>query len=111
MGSSSFDTISMVDSSFSSFRIHVEPLQVVVKVDVASAQVATEQGSVGSEDGSDIDAALLAEGQRYASKPFVKLRNDGSFCFVLDVLPNISRGKGAIVLVSLHTSPRNQATM
>jgi hypothetical protein len=84
--SSALDTVSVVDSTLSSFCVDIEELQVIVKIDRASAQVATQEGSVGGEDGGDIDAPLLAEGESDTSEPLVELSNDGSLLLVKYVL-------------------------
>jgi hypothetical protein len=41
---------------------------------------------MGSEDGGDIDSALLAEGNGYACQPFVELDDDSAFLLVIDKL-------------------------
>jgi len=61
-------------------------LEVVVEIDRAGAEVATEERGVGSEDGGNIDAALLAERDCDTSQPLVELNNDGSLLLVVDVL-------------------------
>jgi hypothetical protein len=43
---------------------------------------------VRSEDGGDIDAALLAEWDCNTCQPLVKLDNNGSLLLVVDVLGN-----------------------
>lgn len=55
-----FDTVSMVDSSFTSFMVHIKVLEVVVEIYRSSAEISTEKGSVGREDSSDIDMSLSA---------------------------------------------------
>lgn len=58
---SAFYAVPVVDASLSSLCINIEILEIVVKVDVTSTEITTEKGSVGGEDGSNIDAALLAK--------------------------------------------------
>jgi DNA-binding beta-propeller fold protein YncE len=56
----SFDTVSMIDTSFTRFVIDVKVLQVVVEVNGAGTQVSTEKRRVRSEDRSHVDVALAA---------------------------------------------------
>lgn len=78
--------VAVVDATLSSFRIHIEKLQVVVEIDRTCAEVAAKKRSVCGEDGGDIDAALLAQGQRNTSKPLVELHNDGALLLVAYIL-------------------------
>lgn len=86
MGSSSLDAVPMVDTTLASLSINVEPLQVVVEVHRTGAEISAKESGMGSEDGRDIDMALLAEWQGDASKPFVEVRNDGLCLFVANKL-------------------------
>jgi hypothetical protein len=88
VGGTTFDAVSVVDATLSGFGVHVEILQVVVEIDGAGAEVATEKSSVSGEDGGHIDLALLAQGESDTSEPFVELCNDSPFFFVVDVLQN-----------------------
>jgi len=63
----------MVYTPFSSFMVYVEILKIVVKVDGASTQVATEQGSVGGKDRRDIDMTLATKGDGETCLPFVEV--------------------------------------
>jgi hypothetical protein len=74
----SLDAIAVVDSSFARFVINIEILQIVVKVDGASAEVSSEERGMGCEDGCDVDATFSAERESDTSKPFVEMSNDGS---------------------------------
>lgn len=67
----------MIDTSLSGFMVNVKVLQVVVKVDTAGAEVSTEKGSVGGENGSNIDVSLSAQRNCKTSLPFVEMGNDG----------------------------------
>jgi len=94
---SAFYAVPVVDASLSSLRINIEILEVVVKVDVSSTEITTEKGSVGGEDGSNIDAALLAEWQSYTSEPFVELSDNGAVLLVVDVLVVLANGRDATI--------------
>jgi hypothetical protein len=50
----------VVDTATTRLLIDVEALQIVVKINRSSAQIAAKQGGVRGEDGGDIDAALFA---------------------------------------------------
>ena len=86
MSGSAFYAVPVVYAPLASLGINVEVLQVVVKVDVARTQVATEQSSVGCEDGGNIDTTLLTQWQRDTSQPFVELSDNSPFLLVVDVL-------------------------
>jgi hypothetical protein len=76
----------VVDTPTTSLLIDVEALQIVVKINRSSAQIAAKQGGVRGEDGGDIDAALFAQRERNSGQPLVEMRNDGSFRVMADVL-------------------------
>ena len=52
--------IAVIDATLASLGIDIEVLQIVIKINGASAQIAAEQGGVGGEDGGDVDLPLLA---------------------------------------------------
>jgi len=68
----------VVDSALASLVVDVKVLEVVVEVDATRAEVTAEQGSVGGEDGGDINVTLAAEGNGKASLPLVEVGNNGS---------------------------------
>lgn len=86
MCSTTFYAVSVVNASLSSLGITIEPLQVVVKINGASTEVAAEKGSVGGEDGGDVDSSLLAKREGNTSEPLVELCNDSPLLFVVDIL-------------------------
>jgi hypothetical protein len=55
-----FDAVAVVDTPLPGFMIDVEILQIVVEVDGASTEVATEQSSVGSEYGGHVNMPFTA---------------------------------------------------
>jgi hypothetical protein len=71
----------VVDTPFTSLVIDIKVLEVVVEINTTSTQVSSEQGSMGSENGSDVDMPLSAEGNSETSLPFVEVSNDGSLGF------------------------------
>lgn len=70
----------MVDTPLSSLVIHVKVLQVVVEVYRSSTEISTQEGSMGGEDGSDVDMPLSAERDSQTGLPFVEMGNNGSVC-------------------------------
>jgi hypothetical protein len=105
------DAVPVVDAALSCLSVAVEVLQVVVEVYRACTQVATEQRSVGGEDGGYVDVALLAQGHSDTGKPLVELDNDGPLLLVIDILHGVS----VILLVltwSAHLAkePRNEVS-
>lgn len=71
----------MVDASFSSFVVYIKVLQVVVEIYTSSAQVSTQERSVGGEDGGNVDMSLSAERNSQTSLPFVEMGDNGSVGF------------------------------
>lgn len=78
--------IAVVDTTLAGFVVDVEILEVVVEVDGASAEIATEKGSMGGEDGGHVDVALPAEGNCDASLPFVEVSNDSAVVLTRHIL-------------------------
>lgn len=79
---STLDAVAVVDATLASLMIDIKVAQVVVKVDGSGAEVAAEEGGVGSEDGGDVDMTLAAEGNTYTGKPLMEVSNDGSLLLV-----------------------------
>ena len=82
MGSGPLDAVPVIDATLARFGIAIEPLEVVVEINRAGTEVATQQGSMSCEDGRDIDSALLAQWKRNTSEPFVKVGNNSFLLFV-----------------------------
>lgn len=76
MSSTTFDTVPVIDSSFSRLGIHVEMLQIVVEIHRASAEIPAQQSSVGSEDSGDIQAPFLDQRNCHTSLPFMEMSNN-----------------------------------
>jgi hypothetical protein len=60
VGSGTLDAVSVVYAALPGFVVDVEVLEVVVKVNGASAEVAAEESCMSSKDGGDIDVSLSA---------------------------------------------------
>ena len=60
MGRTAFYAITVIDAALAGFGIDIEVLQVIVKVNRASTEVATEESRMGGEDGRDVDLPFLA---------------------------------------------------
>lgn len=67
----------MIDSSLSGFLVYIKVLEVVVEVDASGAEVSSEQGGVGGEDGRDVDVSLSAERNGETGLPLVEMSDDG----------------------------------
>lgn len=76
VSSSTLDAVSVVDATLASFVVDIKIPEVVVKVDGSSTKVTSEQGSVGGEDGGDVDMTLAAEGDAHTCEPFVEVGNN-----------------------------------
>lgn len=59
------NAVSVIDTTSSSFRIHIEVLEVVIEIDGTGAEVSSEEGRVSRENRSNIDAALFAKREGY----------------------------------------------
>lgn len=86
VGGTAFNAVSVVDASLSGLGITVEVLEVVVEINRACAEVATEKSGVSGEDCGDVDPSLLAKGEGHTCKPLVELCNNGAFFLVENVL-------------------------
>lgn len=62
-----FDAVSVVYAALSSFCIHIEVLEIVVKVDRPSAKISSEQCSVCGKDGGYIYPSLLCQWESHPS--------------------------------------------
>jgi hypothetical protein len=82
----SLNAVAMVYTTLPGLGIHIKPLKIVVEVDRASTEIATQKSSVSSEDGRHIDSSLLGEGQSNASQPFVEVGYDSLLFLVADEL-------------------------
>lgn len=107
VGGGPLNAVAVVDAALPRFSVHVEILKVVVEINGAGAEVAAKQGGMGGEDGGDIDAALLAEGQADTSQPLVELNNDSALLLVGDILWRVR--KVSMKNLRNDTSPKNQA--
>lgn len=56
--------------------VHIEVLQVVIEINTSSTKVSTEQSSVSSEDGRNINMTLSAQRDSETRLPFVEVGND-----------------------------------
>ena len=70
------ENIPVIDAALPSFVIDIEVLQVVVEVDRAGAEVATEEGGMGREHGRHIDMTLPAERDGDAGLPLMEVGDD-----------------------------------
>lgn len=86
VSSTAFYAVAMVNASLSGLGVAVKVLQVVVEVDRAGAEITTEEGCVGGEDGGHVNSALLAQRKSNTGEPLVELSNDCALLFVVDVL-------------------------
>lgn len=78
----SFDAVSVIDTTFASFVIDIEVLEVVVEINRAGAEVSAEKSSVGREDGSYVKLTFPAEGDGESCLPFVEMSDDSTFRFM-----------------------------
>lgn len=81
MGGGSLNAVSVVDSTLSGFGVDIKVLQVVVEIDTSGAEVTSQKGCVGGEDGSDVNATLSTQWETDTSEPLVEMRNNGPRLF------------------------------
>jgi hypothetical protein len=72
-----FDAVPVVDPPLARFVVDVEEGEVVVEVDRTGAEVTTEEGRVGGEDGGNVDVALPAERNTETRLPLMEVGDDG----------------------------------
>jgi hypothetical protein len=108
-----FDTIAVVYATLASFMVDIKVLEVVVKIDAAGTEIATEEGSMGREHGRDVDVSFSAERDGDAGLPLVKMSDDGG----VELLRHILNDRRPIPVSGertgddgSRTSPRNHAT-
>ena len=89
-----FDAVSVVDAALACFVVDVEVLKVVVEVNAASTEVATEQSCVGGKDGGHVNMTFANKGYCEASLPFVEVGYDSGVELARDVLQG-NDGTGA----------------
>jgi hypothetical protein len=77
MGGRALNAVSVVNPALSGFVINIKVLKVVVKVDRTGAKVSSKQGSMGRENGRDIDMAFAAQRNGETSLPFMEVGDDG----------------------------------
>lgn len=90
MRSSPLNAVSVVNTTLSSLSVDIEVLEIVVEIDRSSTQVSSKKSGVGSKNGCDINASLLAEWKSYTSQPFVEVSNDRGSLFAGNVLEQVS---------------------
>jgi len=61
MCSCTFNAVTVVDTTFSSFRIHIKVLEIIVEIDRTSAKISSKESGMGSKDCGNIDSAFLAK--------------------------------------------------
>ena len=86
MGGATLDAVAVIDATFAGFVVDVKVLEIVVKIDAAGAEVATEESGMCGKDGGNIDVAFAAEGDRKTCLPFVEVGDDGGVQLARDVL-------------------------
>lgn len=102
----------MVNPTLAGFVVDVEILEVVVEIYGSGAEVASEEGCVCSEDGTDVDVPFSAQRDRQTGLPFVEMCDDGGGEVGGDVLSIINLLMEIIREIDTEThfsqEPRNQ---
>lgn len=80
------DAVTVVNPALARFVVNVKVLEVVVEIDAASAEVASQERCVRGEDGGDVDVSFSAEWDGEAGLPFVEVGDDGFVDIARDVL-------------------------
>ena len=92
MGRRPLDAVSVVNAAFPRLVVDIEVLKIVVEVDAARAEVATQECRVCGEYGGDVNVAFPAKRYGHADLPFVEMGNYGLGKLSGDVL-YVSRGQ------------------
>ena len=90
MGCSTFDAISVINPSLSSFSINIEILEIIVKIDGASAEISPEDSCMRREYRCQIHMPSLSQGKSNPSKPFVKVGDSCMLCVPRNKLHEVS---------------------
>lgn len=96
VSSRTFNTVSVIDTTFPSFVIDVEVLKIIVEIYGTGTEVSAKKSGMGSEDGSDVDMTFTTEGDSEASLPLVKVGDDGCGGLASDVLRKVCSGNRLI---------------
>lgn len=92
MRRSSLQTVTMINLAFTSFIIHIEQMQTIVKVDTARTQVPTQQGGMRGKNGGHFNLSVFQQQQSNGSHPFMKMSNDCLFFTAMNKLQDATRG-------------------
>ena len=76
MGGCPFDTVPMIDLTFTSLFVDREFIQIVVEISCAGAQITSQQCGMSGKHGSDIDTVRSASNQTDTGLPFVELSDN-----------------------------------
>jgi uncharacterized protein (UPF0212 family) len=95
VGRAPLDAVAVVDTALAGLVVDVKVLEIVVKVDAARTEIATEEGRVGGEDGCDVDVALATQRNSEPRLPFVEVGNYGSCELAGDVVTEEPRDEVA----------------
>ncbi len=89
MSCCSLDAISMIYATFSGFSINIKPLEVVIKVHRACAEIPSKKSGVCGEDGCYVYMPFLRKRQSNACKPLMEVCNDSPLLFPEGVLETV----------------------
>jgi len=62
VSSRTFNTVSVIDTTFPGFVIDIKVLKIIVEIYGTGTEVSAKKSGVGSEDGSDVDMTFTTEG-------------------------------------------------
>lgn len=82
----SLDAVSMIDPTFTSLRIHIKMMEVVIEVNRARAEIPSEEGRMGGEDSRQIHVSLFGQREGNPGEPFMEMGDNGTASLVSDKL-------------------------
>ena len=91
MSGGTLNAVTVVDATLACLMIDIEATQVVVEINGASTEVASQEGGVGGEDGRHVDVTLAAQSDTDTDEPLVEMSNDGGLAFVGSKLFSVNR--------------------
>ena len=93
----SLNAISVVDATPACLSVDIEMLKIIVKVNRSCAQISTEECSVGGKNSSNVYPAFSTEWQGHTGKPFMKLRDNGTLLFMIDILETVKHDSDVVI--------------
>jgi len=73
------NAVAMINLALSSLDINIKEVQIVVKINVTSAEIPPQEGGVGGEDGGQPQVPLAGQDKPNTDLPLMKVGNHVAF--------------------------------